>query len=65
MESSLAKRDVKKVGKVWELISKQLQEWEEWSVSSLYGDATPTIEIGQLQKKFAKVCGSCASRNLC
>ena len=56
MESTpVAKRDTKQVGKIWKQINDQMREWEEYSVTSLYGEATPSVEIGQLQKKFAKV----------
>ena len=56
MEPTVSKRNVGKVKQVWEQLHNQLQEWEEGSASSLYGEDTPTIEIGQLQKRFAKVC---------
>ena len=58
MESSVGKRDMNKVKEVYQQIQNQLRNWEEGSFSSLYGEATPSIEIGQLQKKFAKVVSS-------
>lgn len=56
MESSVVKRDTKKVNQIWQEIQRQLQGWKEGSsASSLYGEETPTVEIGVLQKNFAKV----------
>jgi hypothetical protein len=55
MELSLDKRDKKKVSQIWQQIYDQLRQWEEGSVSSLYGEQTQSIETGQLQKRFAKV----------
>ena len=55
MEASVERRDNNKVAKVWSQIYNQLQEWEAGSSSSLYGEDTPSMEIGNLQKRFAKV----------
>ena len=51
----MERRDNNKVAKVWSQIYNQLQEWEAGSSSSLYGEDTPSMEIGNLQKRFAKV----------
>lgn len=56
MESSVVKRDKRKVNQIWQDIHRQLTEWKEGSsASSLYGEQTPSVEIGVLQKNFAKV----------
>ena len=55
MEASVNKRDGKKVAQVWSQIYNQLQEWETGSSRSLFGEDTPSMEIGNLQKRFAKV----------
>lgn len=55
MEESAKKRNKGKVEKIWQQMSRQLQEWKDGSASSLYGEDSPTIEIGHFQKKFAKV----------
>ena len=52
----MVKRDTKKVNQIWQDIHRQLQEWKEGSsASSLYGEETPSVGIGVLQKNFAKV----------
>ena len=55
MEESVAKRKKDKLEQVWRQLGNQLQDWVAGSVSSLYEEDTPSIEIGHFQKKFAKV----------
>jgi len=58
MEASVAKRKKDKLEQVWKQLGDQLQDWVAGSTSSLYED-TPSIEIGNFQKKFAKVRKLC------
>ena len=65
MESSVVKRDKKKLNRIWREIHGQLQGWKEGSsTSSLYGEETPSVEIGMLQKNFAKVHCCPAATNI-
>ena len=55
MEATQEKRNTERVSHIWRQMLAQLCQWEEGSSSSLYGEETPSLEIGNLQKRFAKV----------
>lgn len=61
MDSSVPQRNVAQVKKMWRQIRAQLQDWDIGTMSSgsLYAgessEASPSVEAGARQKRFAKV----------
>ena len=62
MDSSVPQRDVGQVKKIWRQIRAQLHDWDVGTITSgsLYAgessEASPSVEAGARQKRFAKVC---------
>ena len=62
MDSSVPQRDVGQVKKIWRQIRAQLHDWDVGTMTSgsLYAgessEASPSVEAGARQKRFAKVC---------
>ena len=59
MEQTVANRDKTQLRQLWQQMYTQLLDYKAWetsSSSSLYGTgATPSLQVGQRQKKFAQV----------